>query len=114
MLTAGKIDIEKATILSANLIRFSSSRRRRCHRDQLRQRSDSAGKPVVKTMSLLVCRCRGAYMFTLKGPEFDLPTLLEVLQEAMKQCKKAMTNGHDIASISRYLRNTVKAKKWRS
>jgi len=73
------------------------------NRERLGQRVKSKGKPDVKTSSVRL-KLPGQMNVTLRGPDFSMQTLIEVLTEAARLVKKAMANGHDVSSVQRYLR----------
>lgn len=60
------------------------------------------GKPEIKTTSARV-PLHGGYLITVKGPEFTMTTLQELLDEGRKLVRKADAAGHDVASIGKFV-----------
>lgn len=108
LLDEGKIDLEKAYMLSqapdTTLVEQAST----LSREQLRQKIKSNGKPAAKASSIRLTLPPGSYVVTLKGPEFSMDTLLQLLLEASKQLKRAISRGHDLDSVEGYLRRSAK------
>lgn len=71
-------------------------------RDRAMAVASPNGKPDIKTTSARV-PLHGGYQITVKGPEFTMMTLQELLDEGRKLVRKADAAGHDVASIGKFV-----------
>jgi ParB-like chromosome segregation protein Spo0J len=70
-------------------------------RDQIKGMLKRKGKPDVRA-GFVSLRMPVDMIVTVKGSIADLPALIDVLQETVKQLRRAMAKGHDLRSVMRY------------
>jgi ParB/RepB/Spo0J family partition protein len=113
-LQAGTLDMEKAYLICAEpdhdkqreLLKQAGN----LSRDQFRQKVKSNGKAEVKAPAVKL-PMPGQMTVSVAGPGLAMTTVIEVLQETVRQLKKAQGQGLDVSTAMRVFRDTAKAGK---
>lgn len=109
-----RIDVERAYIISQT----PDPQRQKAladgdkvSRDQLRRQAREDGRPPAaeakaSTVKLLM---PGSLAVSLSGKDITLTLAIEVLQETVKQLRKAQTSGYDVSTVQKMLKDQARA-----
>jgi ParB/RepB/Spo0J family partition protein len=112
-LHAGKLDMEKAFIISQE-----SDPERQCEiarlyihlpRGELRQKLKTSAHPEATSKRATFCLADG-FSVTMRGPDVSLGGAIECLQEALKELKAAQKKNLDINSAQKAMRKKAHAE----
>jgi ParB-like chromosome segregation protein Spo0J len=109
LLDAGKLDIEKAYILSGEpdhakqveLLKDAGS----LTREHLRQKARAAGQPADLKASVARFALPKGITVTVQGPKMNLVGGIDALAQAVRELKKCLADGLDISTASRVLKD---------
>lgn len=111
MLHEGQIDIEKAGVIAAepdqakqlDLLKAATE----CSREQLRRRARGVTtEPKTASAKFIM---PGGVIVALQGKDVTLTLAIEVLTETVRMLKKGLSQGLDITTQQRVMRDTSKA-----
>ena len=80
-------------------------------REQLRQKAKSPGGPVDLKASIARFPLPKGFLVTVQGPRMSLSGAVQVLQDTVKELKKALAESLDISTASKVMRDRAQAVK---
>jgi ParB/RepB/Spo0J family partition protein len=113
LLQSHKVDSDKAYAIASrtdhNVQRELLAKVNDFNREQFRQAANSDGRPIELRTSIARFALAGNVMVTVQRPRMALSGAIQALSETLRQLKAADSQGLDVVTASRVMRDRAKA-----